>query len=184
MCANPAVSHAPSAGGNSALKTIAGVERDITLAEAYRADEGGDSPGAHLTTGHDSHGDDDAQQIDVDVIAIDQVLAEADEQRPVRLIKCDVEGFELDVFRGAEQTIRTHQPTILFECEQRHQRDGRSMADTFAYLASLGLRGSFFDGEKLLPVDAFDVSAHQPMEADRFWDLPGYCNNFVFEAPT
>jgi len=143
---------------------------------------GSDSPGAHLADNSaDTDQESDASQIDVDVVAIDDVLTAAEEERPVRFIKCDVEGFEMDVFRGAEQTIRAHQPTILFECERRHQRDGRSMADTVAYLESLGLAGSFIDGETLRPLTEFDADMHQPMEGERFWDAPGYCNNFVFE---
>ncbi len=139
---------------------------------------GGDSPAAHLAA---EPADEDASHIEVDVVTIDDVLTAANEQRPVRFIKCDVEGFEFDVFRGAEKAIRAHQPTILFECERRHQRCGRTMADTFAYLETLGLAGSFFHGETLRPIAEFEADAHQPSAGERYWDAPGYCNNFVFE---
>lgn len=36
-------------------------------------------------------------------------------QQPVDFVKVDVEGGELQVFRGAERTLRTHKPVMLFE---------------------------------------------------------------------
>lgn len=45
---------------------------------------------------------------------LDSVLKEASD-KPVRLIKIDVEGHETEVLVGAESTIRNHQPFILFE---------------------------------------------------------------------
>ena len=44
----------------------------------------------------------------------------ASRTQPVSLIKCDVEGHEGEVFRGAEQLLRQDRPILLFECEQRH----------------------------------------------------------------
>ncbi|MEO1799103.1 MAG: FkbM family methyltransferase [Cyanobacteria bacterium J06629_2] len=41
-----------------------------------------------------------------------------DQQRPVDLIKVDVEGGELGVLRGATKILSSHRPTILFECTQ------------------------------------------------------------------
>ncbi len=34
---------------------------------------------------------------------------------PIELIKCDVEGHEMEVFKGAEKTLREDRPTIIFE---------------------------------------------------------------------
>lgn len=39
------------------------------------------------------------------------------------LIKIDTEGNELSVIRGAVNTIKTHKPLIIFECDKQHQRD-------------------------------------------------------------
>jgi FkbM family methyltransferase len=36
--------------------------------------------------------------------------------KPIDLIKCDVETFEMTVFKGAKNTIENHQPTFFFEC--------------------------------------------------------------------
>lgn len=109
----------------------------------------------------------------VDVDTLDRVLADRAPGAPVRLVKCDVEGHELDVFLGARETIERHRPLILFECEARHDPD-RSVADVFEHLRSLGYRGSFFLHGEELPVDRLDLEAHQ-VEGRR-----PYVNNFVF----
>ena len=36
---------------------------------------------------------------------------------PVKLIKCDVEGHEFEVFKGGERLLRKYRPVVLFECE-------------------------------------------------------------------
>ena len=38
----------------------------------------------------------------------------------IDFIKCDVEGFELEVFKGAKKTIQKFKPIILVEIEERH----------------------------------------------------------------
>ena len=98
---------------------------------------------------------------------------------PVALLKVDVEGHELQVFRGAAQTLARDAPVLLFECEARHLIV-HSMQDVFGFLAGLGYSGSFFSPQGLLPLDRFDPSVHQRRAPGRFWDAPGYCNNFLF----
>jgi len=129
----------------------------------------GPSPGASLET--EKAGD----AGDTVTVARDTLDALLDQHAhgPVRFIKCDVEGHELAVFRGAEQTLRTHTPTLLFECETRHHADGR-IDGVFDYLRALGYTGAFFLDGELKPLDAFDPAEHQ-----RAGEAP-YCNNFVF----
>jgi FkbM family methyltransferase len=94
---------------------------------------------------------------------------------PVRLIKVDVEGHELDVFRGAESLLRARRPVLLFECEARHLRR-HTIADVFSFLAGLGYQGWFFARAGLRPVAEFDPARHgDPAGAD-------YANNFAFLA--
>jgi FkbM family methyltransferase len=91
----------------------------------------------------------------------------------IHFIKCDVEGHELEVFRGAETILSNHSPILMFECEQRHNKN-RSINDTFDYLASLGYKGFFYLENKLLDIAKFDVNRHQIL------GKRPYINNFIF----
>ncbi len=51
----------------------------------------------------------------------------------IGFIKCDVQGFERDVFAGLAQTLATHRPLVMFESENR--RDGEA---SWAVLAKAG----------------------------------------------
>jgi hypothetical protein len=52
------------------------------------------------------------ESVTVDVETLDRVLASAAEPA---LIKIDVEGTELDVLRGAAETLTTYRPLVVFE---------------------------------------------------------------------
>lgn len=107
---------------------------------------------------------------EVEVAILDQLLAE--EKRPIRFIKCDVEGHELEVFKGCEAILRQFKPALLFECEARHHQDG-DIGKVFKYLQSLGYEGSFFLGRKQLPLDQFHSDYQKP-------GIKPYANNFLF----
>ncbi len=64
----------------------------------------------------------------------DEALAELELQDAIGLIKLDVEGAELSALRGLEQTLRRHQPWVLFEC----LNIGDTGGSTFEFLRSLG----------------------------------------------
>lgn len=53
------------------------------------------------------------RQIQVQVETLDRVVDPADR---LAFIKIDVEGGELDVFRGGIETLRRSRPIIVFEC--------------------------------------------------------------------
>lgn len=99
------------------------------------------------------------------------------DQQPVHLIKCDVEGHELDVFQGGAQLLRRCQPLLLFECEARHQRR-HTMAEVFALLASFGYEGHFYKDGQWQPVARFQESMQSGPPKGAI-----YINNFVFAAP-
>jgi FkbM family methyltransferase len=95
----------------------------------------------------------------------------------LRLVKCDVEGHELEVFRGAGHILKTHRPALLFECEERHHHRYKSQ-DVFAHLAALGYTGCFFSRTGLRPLAEFRPDEHGDVRATN------YVNNFVFWVPS
>ena len=75
----------------------------------------------------------------------------------VRFIKMDIEGHEAPALRGAEQTIRRDAPLLLLELETRHQ----PIEDVVHLLGEWGYRGHVMPGQSWIPLDAFDLAAHQ-----------------------
>lgn len=71
---------------------------------------------------------DDQEGEEVEMITLDSLKL-----RACHLIKIDVEGMEIDVLRGATETIRIHRPLIYMESQ--HDADGRA---ALALLKSLG----------------------------------------------
>ena len=113
----------------------------------------------------------DRVQFDVRVETLDRVLSKFD--RPVRFIKCDVEGHELEVFRGARRIIDEDRPYLLFECERRHH-DGRSISPVFEFLTGIGYEGAYLNRRGKQPIATFRPE-YQDDPAS-----PDYVNNFAF----
>jgi len=89
--------------------------------------------------------------VEVEVTTLDDFLSEMPEVR-IDLIKCDVEGHELDVFKGAEARLRSDRPALIFEHHQSHAEKG----EVFDFLLGLGYDGYFLqvdplDHNRLLP---------------------------------
>jgi FkbM family methyltransferase len=79
------------------------------------------------------------EELDVPVTTLDKFLS-ANTQSGISFIKCDVEEHELEVFRGGEQTLLKHMPTLLFECHDKEAEAG----EIFSYLTNLDYDGFFF----------------------------------------
>jgi hypothetical protein len=81
---------------------------------------------------------------------LDDLLA--DDRRPVGAIKCDVEGAELMVVRGAKRTLDRWRPTILLEIDYRWvRRYGHDGEDVVDYLSAAGFRYERFVHGELRP---------------------------------
>jgi FkbM family methyltransferase len=104
----------------------------------------------------------------------------ADRPRGPDFVKIDVEGHELAVLRGARQTLETHRPTLLVECEARHRPDG-DVRPVLDFLQSLGYAGSFFSNGRRRPLAEFDPAVHQHVSQAARRLPPEYANNFAFE---
>lgn len=115
------------------------------------------------------------EQTTVPVSTLDSYFADRQSPR-IKLLKCDVEGHELEVFRGGTKLLRQHKPILLFECEARHRQDG-CLDEVFRFLTDLGYRGEFFQQGKLTSLKQFDPIIHQ---ADP--ENAAYAGNFVFTA--
>ena len=79
------------------------------------------------------------ETLEIPVTTLDSFVAEAVE-KPIGLIKADVEGHEFEVFKGAQKTIVEHRPILLFELMDTEADRG----DMFSLLTDLGYLGWFF----------------------------------------
>jgi len=136
----------------------------------------GASPGASLNAIADQGNA--VEKVEVQTVTLDAYFFE----RGIvpSLFKIDVEGHEAEVLKGGEQLLRQHHPRILMECETRHLKNG-SVGDILQMMKGWGYRGFFILRGKLHAVETFDPAIHQKQSEGRFWEAPGYVNNFVFE---
>lgn len=68
--------------------------------------------------------------------------------RPIRFLKADAQGHELEIFRGGERVLREDKPDLLFEAYD-HLVDG---GELFPFLESLGYDGFFLFEGQLTPI--------------------------------
>ena len=124
------------------------------------------------------------RRVPVPLRTLDAVLGE--DHAPVDLVKCDVEGHELEVLRGGERTLRRGRPALVLEIEERHRPDG-GVAEVFDYLRSIGYAGRAVRHDGIVPLDRFDVErdqlAHLAAGEQITHDPPkDYVNTFLFVA--
>ena len=73
--------------------------------------------------------------------------------RPIRFIKCDVEGHEYDVFQGGKQILQEDRPDLLFECGYAQDPE----CNVFSYLSSLEYDDFCFYKQGFAPVSKYNV---------------------------
>lgn len=96
--------------------------------------------------------------------------------RNIGFIKIDVEGFELDVLKGATETIKNSHPNMLIEIEQRHHKTN-NINDIFQYIIDLGYHGYFMLDKKISKIEEFNVREMQDQTNEK---SEHYINNFIF----
>lgn len=101
----------------------------------------------------------------------------------VGFAKIDVEGHELAVLKGGEQTVRRNRPSLLIEIEDRHREN--AVRDVTNFLADLDYLGFFLLGGLMRPLSEFDRALHQDSRNiggwKSHWQRKGiYINNFIF----
>lgn len=78
-------------------------------------------------------------EVEVEVTTLDEFFS-AMLRTQIDLIKCDVEGHELEVFLGAESRLKRDRPALIFE----HHQAAAERGELFAFLVDLGYDGFFF----------------------------------------
>jgi hypothetical protein len=85
------------------------------------------------------------------------------DERPVDFIKCDAEGTEMAVLRGAVDILSKDKPFLVLEAEMPNDSELRPRVREFAeLLGPMGYQGLSFDYDgklKLAPVSSF-VEGH------------------------
>jgi FkbM family methyltransferase len=132
---------------------------------------------------HQEHNQDGTDAISIPTSTVDSTVKEL-QLSSLGFIKIDVEGHELAVLRGAQETLKTYQPLVLIEIEARHHNF--PITDIFSLFTDLGFVGYYLDSHTLTlaPVEQFDVDRDQDItqlkERQFFW----YINNFFFVPTT
>ena len=87
---------------------------------------------------------------------LDQVLKEESVGR-VDFLKIDVEGAELEVLRGARQTLQNKKPVVLFECGKiHHMHYATTPRKVFEFLDSVGMGVHLLDQDGPLCLEKFE----------------------------
>ena len=96
---------------------------------------------------------DEGEKVRVGARTIDAFRRENPRGR-LRLVKCDVEGAELMVLRGAAATIDASRPLVFCELYEAYcTRFGYSSADVFAFFAGRRYRTLTFEDGAFQPLD-------------------------------
>lgn len=84
---------------------------------------------------------DPGTSIAVSIRRLDDILVDEDRRR-LGVVKVDVEGWELEVFRGGRETLANVKPVVFYECgaEQFERRGARNLTPSMAFLEELGYR--------------------------------------------
>ena len=110
-------------------------------------DKGGDNfYRAQIISGH-PHAE-PGKQIHVHLTTLDKTFQNA--SAPIKFIKCDVEGHELSVIKGARGVLERFKPAWLIEVSHNPDERGTPSNELFTILCSYGYRAFWLDGSNLV----------------------------------
>lgn len=99
----------------------------------------GTTGSAHVVVGERLAGEKRGPTVEAEVRTLDSFGLEA-----VDFVKIDVEGFELEVLRGAEATLLRCRPYVIVEQKKNDERNfGRPKYEALAWLEAMGWRRTF-----------------------------------------
>jgi FkbM family methyltransferase len=105
----------------------------------------------------------------------------------VDVLKVDVEGYELEVFLGAQRMLKAYAPLVICEIEKRHNAE---CAQVFELLEGLGYTTFAWREGSFVPFNHHEIDSVQRPESLAVRLSPGhdpskndYINNFVFQHP-
>lgn len=126
----------------------------------------------------DSISVDKVSEIEVDVATLDDIL---DELRfpsgAIGLLKVDVEGHELAVFKGAKNVLQKGRPVVMAELEQRHGTPVGAVNELFR---ELGYGIFYMNDGRLMPCGGNSVTSSKPQIGRAHAKPQGRNVNFVF----
>ncbi|GGR74781.1 hypothetical protein GCM10010252_11390 [Streptomyces aureoverticillatus] len=135
--------------GNVRVIQAAAGDRDGTARLWLPSDDRGDRGVSSLVRRDGVH----ATALDVPCLTLDGLGL-----RDVHFIKIDVDGNELPVLRGARELLDRDRPALFVELESRIQ----PITPVVDHLAHAhGYRGWVLPGHAWVPLDSFDLEAHQ-----------------------
>jgi FkbM family methyltransferase len=126
-------------------------------------------------------GDAEVQEVQVPVMRLDDLVGD---EVKVAFIKCDVEGHEDAVMRGAQALLARDQPPILIELEQRHR--GEDVGVAIDHFTAMGYEAWAVFSSGLRPLSAFDLERDQlaiVRQGEPEVMPPEYVNDFLFARP-
>ena len=69
------------------------------------------------------------EYVEVRTCTLDELVTASDPRRPLRLLKIDVEGFELELLAGARETLATQRPLVVCEFHDALLKSAGTSAD-------------------------------------------------------
>ncbi len=105
-----------------------------------------------------------------------------DAHNRIALLKIDVEGAELGVFKGAERILAGRYGARRYSSSNARIAISRRAlsAMCFPILRALAIRAASSGAIRFCPISQFDAAVHQRQDGEWFWKRKDYCNNFVF----